>query len=82
MTEVEVGIDRVYGLLKQGRLIFFSDLGGLLSEVQSYSRVLDDNDEPTEEIKDKNLFHRLDALRYVCAGITDESEDDWGLAQT
>ena len=81
VSDVEVGIQRVYSLLKQDRLIFFEDLRNLIDELQRYSRVLDENDEPTEEIEDKNLFHRLDALRYVCAGITGESEDDWGLAK-
>jgi len=76
VADIEVGIDRVYALLKQDRLTIFDDLPGLLNEVQSYSRVLDDNDEPTEKIENKEIFHRLDALRYVSAGIT--AEDDGG----
>jgi hypothetical protein len=64
VREVEVGIDRVYGLIKAGRLHVFDDLPGVLDQVGSYSRVLL-NDEPTEEIEDKETYHYLDALRYV-----------------
>ena len=38
-------------------------------EVESYSRELDDDDEPTEKIEDKSRFHLLDAFRYLSAGI-------------
>ena len=38
---------------------------GLIEELNTYSRKLDDMMEPTEEIKDKKRFHRLDALRYA-----------------
>jgi hypothetical protein len=31
--------------------------------------VTDSNGEPTEAIKDKATFHRLDALRYVAQGV-------------
>jgi hypothetical protein len=33
-------------------------------------RVLDASNEPTEKIKDKDTFHRLDALRYAAVGVT------------
>jgi len=65
VKEVEVGINRVYGMFKQGKLIIFDDLVGLLDELRSYSRKLDDAGEPTEAIEDKETYHRLDSLRYV-----------------
>lgn len=71
ISDVEVGIDRVYALMKQNRLHVFNTCSGLLDEVNTYSRELDDEGEPTEKIKDKNKFHRADALRYVVAGMTD-----------
>jgi hypothetical protein len=76
ITEVEVGIDRLYGLLKTDQLKFFSTLTGLVGggeeseetgELESYSRVLDEAGEPTEAIEDKSRFHRLDACRYFAA---------------
>jgi hypothetical protein len=67
IREVEVGISRVYARLKRGGLIVFSDLDGLLEELQTYSRELDAHGEPTEAIEDKASYHRLDALRYLVA---------------
>ncbi len=65
VKEVEIGISRVYGMFKQGRLIIFDDLTGLLDELRSYSRTLDASGEPTEAIEDKATYHRIDSLRYV-----------------
>lgn len=68
LKEVELGILRVYAGIATDQLLVFSDLTGLIDELKTYSRVLDANGEPTEEIEDKSTFHRLDALRYI--GIT------------
>ena len=65
VSEVEVGIDRVYGLFKTNRLSVFDDLRDILDDIESYSRELDDNGEPTEKIEDKETYHRLDGLRYI-----------------
>ena len=69
MKEVEVGIDRTYELFKTNRLYVFDDLTGLIDELGSYSRELDENQEPTEVIEDKAKYHRLDALRYICSHL-------------
>lgn len=37
----------------------------VVEELNTYSRKLDDMLEPTDEIKDKNRFHAMDALRYA-----------------
>jgi hypothetical protein len=64
--EVEVGIDRVYGAIKSGKLfVFNTQMDGLLEELGTYSRELDEAGEPTEKIEDKETFHRLDGARYV-----------------
>jgi hypothetical protein len=66
VSDVKSGIDRVVELFKTFRLYVFEDLAGLRDELMTYSRVLDRITlEPTEEIKDKNKYHRLDSLRYV-----------------
>lgn len=65
VTDVEVGIDRVYGAHKRAEIIVFDDLEGYLNEKQTYSRVVDDNGEPTEKIDDKSSFHMMDAERYI-----------------
>lgn len=74
VSEVEVGIDRVYGAHAGGELYVFDDLSGYLDEKLTYSRKLDANGEPTEEIEDKSSFHFMDAERYIVgwlkAGLT------------
>ena len=68
IKEVEVGINRVYGAFKRGELFVMDSCPKTLDEIMSYSRELDDNNEPTMKIADKNKFHLSDALRYVgCA---------------
>jgi hypothetical protein len=73
-ASVEVGINRVYAMLKNCRLIVFSDLEELTEEFESYARVLDDFSRPTEEIADKGDYHLMDATRYVCSELSDTSE--------
>lgn len=80
VSDVEVGIDRAYALLKTHRLKFFRDLAGLVGsdelegELDSYSRVLDEAGEPTDQIEDKNRYHRLDAVRYAATLINSEPQ--------
>ncbi|MDZ7658067.1 hypothetical protein [Fodinibius sp.] len=69
VKDVEVGINRVHGAHKQNKIIVFDDLDHYLDEKMTYSRKLDDNDEPTEEIEDKNKFHHMDAERYIIGSL-------------
>lgn len=69
VADVEAGIDRVIALLKPFRLYIFDTCVGVLDEIGTYSRETDADGQPTEKIKDKETFHRLDALRYCVAGI-------------
>lgn len=69
-ADVEAGIDRVTAIIKARRLIVFSSCKGVLDEIGTYSRELDATGQPTDKIKDKDTFHRLDALRYVAAGLS------------
>ena len=66
--DVESGIDQVIKLFRQHRLYVFDECIGTLDELSTYSRVLDSDNNPTKEIKDKSKYHRLDALRYGAAG--------------
>lgn len=72
VVEVEAGIDRVIELFKTRRLFVFDTCKGVLDEIGTYARVVDEFGQPTDEIKDKNRFHLLDALRYdvTALGIT------------
>jgi len=69
IIDVEAGISRVYELLKTARLFIFKDCRGVLDELGTYARELDDMGQPIEKIKDKETFHRLDALRYAVQHI-------------
>jgi hypothetical protein len=65
VKEVEVGINRVYGSFQRNELFVFRSCAGLIDQLNTYSRVLDANGEPTEVIEDKASFHYLDAVRYI-----------------
>jgi hypothetical protein len=69
ISDVEAGIARVIALLKERRLFVFDTCTGTIDEFGTYSRELDAGGQSTEKIKNKADFHRLDALRYVAAGI-------------
>ncbi len=81
VSEVEIGISRVYSAIKTYRIYFFNDLkeimgirdeyGGLIGEIKSYARKVDRDGNPTTEIEAKSRYHRLDALRYVMSGIAE-----------
>ena len=79
VSEVEIGIQRVYSMLKataderydDPHLQVFADLGDVIDEFESYQRELDEQDKPTEKIDNKSEYHRLDALRYIGSEIVD-----------
>lgn len=65
IKDVEIGINRVYGAHRANGIFVFDDLDGYLEQKLSYSRELDDNGEPTEDIEDKETYHFMDAERYI-----------------
>lgn len=65
ISDVEVGITRVYGAWQRGELYAFDDLTEFWQELTTYSRVLNEHGEPTEKIEDKETFHLLDSMRYI-----------------
>lgn len=71
--DVWAGIDRVYQLLKDFKLVIHDNCPNLLSEIGSYRRRLKDG-VPTEAIESKESFHMLDALRYIVAWLTEPGE--------
>jgi len=62
---VEVGINRVYAEFSRDRLVIFEDLYGLLDELSTYSRELDEMGEATATIDCKEQYHYLDSVRYI-----------------
>jgi hypothetical protein len=69
ISDVEIGIQRVYGAHKRDEIIVFDDLAGYLDEKRRYSRKLDASGEPTLEIEAKSTFHYQDAERYIIGRI-------------
>jgi len=72
ISDVMVGIQRVYSVLKSGGLIFFDDLDGTLDQMGHYRHKRDRNGDLIDEIENKNAYHYLDALRYILATIRQE----------
>jgi hypothetical protein len=70
IADVESGIDKVIELFKTKRLFVFDSCADLRDELGTYAREMGEDGQPTEEIKDKKTFHRLDGLRYVVLGAT------------
>ena len=66
--DVEVGISSIISLVKQGRVRVSKKCKGLRHELNTYSRKILPDGTVTEDIKDKNHYHRLDALRYALGG--------------
>ena len=64
-SDIEVGINRVFAAFALNKILIFDDLNGLLDELGSYSRELDDTGNPTEKIDNPHDFHSADALRYL-----------------
>ena len=80
MGDVEVGINRVYGLFAREQLTIFDSCVETLDELSHYSRVLDAQEETTEAIDDKSSYHLLDGLRYVGSYLGMDAaagESDW-----
>ena len=72
-NSVEVGIEKVYALHKLNKLFVFRDMSDYLDEKLSYSRKLDDNYNPTDEIQDKARFHLMDSERGILSDFTPET---------
>ncbi len=77
ITEVEVGINRVYGEFKNGGLVIFNDLKHTLDHIMGYSRELDDMGQPTEKIEEKASWHACDAIRYIVGYLRGKRKQLW-----
>jgi phage terminase large subunit len=74
VSDVESGIDNVIELFKTNRLYVHESCKGTIDELGTYSRELDGDGEPTEKIKDKSSYHRLDSLRYLASALTKQPQ--------
>jgi hypothetical protein len=67
IIDVESGIDHVIELFKTNRLFVHESCTGLIDELGTYSRELNADGQPTDKIRDKSAYHRLDCLRYIAS---------------
>lgn len=65
VSDVEVGIDRVYEQHGEEKILVFDDLDGYLEEKRTYARALNELGQPTDKIEDKHSYHFMDAERYI-----------------
>ncbi len=68
VSSVEEGIQKVYSLFKTKKLFVFKNCLFTLDEINSYSYKLDELSlKPTDEIENKERYHRMDSLRYIAS---------------
>ena len=67
--DVEVGIQKVYGLEALGKHFVFNTCLNYLDEKRTYSRELNDSYQPTDKIERKEWFHLMDAERYITGNL-------------
>lgn len=70
ISDVQTGIDRVYGLISQKRLHIASNLDSWWDEVYSYQYETDPDTGdvlPDLDIKSKSRYHMMDATRYLAS---------------
>lgn len=69
ITSVELGIDRVWALHQQNKLVYFNTMKGTISQKEEYHRKLDGSQQATDVIENKEQFHFMDEERYVMASL-------------
>lgn len=75
VRDVEVGIARAYGAWQRGELFAFDDLEEFWDEVNTYSRELNENGEPTDRIENQHAYHLMDAKRYILGELRGGATD-------
>jgi len=73
IRKVNAQIDRVRGLMELNKIYIFDDLDGLLREIYNFMWVLDEDNKPTDKIKNEAQYHLLACLRYIASDFTPET---------
>jgi hypothetical protein len=73
VSRVNTQVERVRGLFGLNKIWIFNDLPGLLSQLASCMFRLNDNNTPTNDIKDEAKYHFLACLRYIMSDFTPET---------
>lgn len=67
---IEEGIDRVTSLLRRDRFRVFATCKRLRAQFLDYRRKVTDTGDVLEEIDNPKIYHFIDALRYIAAGLS------------
>lgn len=68
---VQEGIETMYAMLKTEELVICEDLIQFIDDLDNYSNEIDEEGNPDEDkIANKSKWHRMDAGRYLCTGIS------------
>jgi len=69
ITDVELGIDRVWALHQSNKIKYFRTCRHTISQKEEYRRKLDESQQPTDAIENKEQFHFMDAERYILGDL-------------
>lgn len=69
VSDVDVGIARVYAQHAVDGIIYFDDLSKIIEEKSSYRRKRLQNGDYSDEIMNKETYHMLDCERYIVSEI-------------
>jgi len=81
-AKVNVQVERVIALMERNRIIIYSNLHGLLSQIANCLWVLDEENRPTNKIDNESRYHLLACLRYIGSDFTPETADSSGWQST
>jgi len=73
ITRVAAQIERVIRIMESNKLYIFEDLYRLLAQIANCMWILDDENKPTNKIKDEAKHHLLACLRYVATVLSVEA---------
>jgi len=65
ITRVNLQVDRALAIIEQNQFYIFEDLHQLLMQLANCMWVLDEDNKPTNKIKDEARYHALSCLRYL-----------------
>ena len=73
LEKVQAQIDRVIGLMELNKLFVFKDCVNYLEELMNCMWVLDNQQRPTDKIKDESRYHLCASSRYILSDFTPET---------
>jgi|SRR3990167_7361337 len=69
VSDVWIGINKVYGVFKSNQAFIFDDLEKVKYGILNYRRKSDEMGNPTDEIVEKNKWHSNDSIRYLIPSV-------------